>query len=137
MKNKQMIFKILIILSLVILLTACGSKNDDYELMTLDDIKENIQYQEFTLLKLDIPYSMISRIAVNQAGYEIGNSGDKIYIYEYKSNKKLKEDKTKIHNYFNGQSIPPIIMSKYNISLVYMKKDKNEYEIENKILKVF
>ncbi|WP_270168601.1 hypothetical protein [Paenibacillus sp. SYP-B4298] len=137
MKNKQMIFKILIIFSLVILLTACGSKNGDYELMTLEDIKENIQYQELTLLKLDIPYSMISRVAVNQAGYEIGNSGDKIYIYEYKSNEKLKEDKTKIHNNFNGQSIPPIIMSNYNICLVYMKKDKNEYEIENKILKAF
>ncbi|MNP72212.1 hypothetical protein D3C76_1687150 [compost metagenome] len=80
----------------------------------------------------------MSTKAENQAGYEISSSGDKIYIYEYNNSKILNDDRVEIHNNLNDFSNQnsPIEMGSNNIYMIYLKKDSNAFEIENKILKV-
>lgn len=127
-------------LCLVVLLTACSNnRNSIQELKTVEKITDNILSQGLLLSLIDIPEEIISTEAVEQVGYEIGDSGDKVFIYEYKDNKKtLQTDSTTIHNNLNRvtQANPPLLINGQNISIIYMKKEKNNYEIENKILKV-
>lgn len=137
MNKKQIVIMIIVIFMLAIV-SACSNKNSNQELKTLNDIKHNIEAEGLSISSIDIPSELISTKAENQAAYEVGNSGDKIFIYEYNDSKILNEDKSKIHNNFNGFSTPntPIEMVNYNIYMIYLKKDKNVFEIENKILRV-
>jgi len=138
LKIKKMTLKILLSLCLVSIITSCGNEGYSYELMTLEKVKNNILDQEVSISIIDIPNEIISTEAENQAGYEIGDSGDRIFIYEYKNNKTMQKDSNKIHNNLNEISLPntPLIMTAHNVFIIYIKKEKEDYEIENKILQV-
>jgi hypothetical protein len=136
--NKKQIVVITMVIFMLAIVTACSNKNSNQELKTLDDIKQNIEAEGLSISSVDIPSELISTKAENQAGYEIGNSGDEIFIYEYNNSEILNEDRTKIHNNLNEFSTPntPIEMVNYNIYMIYLKKDSNSFEIENNILRV-
>ncbi|WP_169506491.1 hypothetical protein [Paenibacillus lemnae] len=106
--------------------------------MTLEEVKKNILDQDLSISIIDIPNQIISTEAKKQKGYEIRDSRDKVYIYEYINNEALESDNIKIHNNLNGIPLPntPIIMTAHNVLVIYIKNEKEEYEIENKILKV-
>ena len=136
--SKQMITRLLMYSCLLSILTACSNKEYTDERMTLEQVKYNILDQELTLSISDIPKEIISAEAVNQAGFEIGESGDRVYIYEYKNNETLENDSNMIHNYLYQITLPnsPLIMTSYNVIIVYVKTNKYDYEVENKLLQI-
>lgn len=136
--NKKQIVVMTLIFFMLAMVSACSTKNSNQELKTIEDIKQNIEAEGLSISSIDIPNELKSMEAENQIGYEMGNGGDKIYIYEYKSNKVLNEDRKKIHNNLNEFTAPSpsIEMAKYNIYMIYLKEDGNAYEIVNKILRV-
>lgn len=138
LNKKQILLKTVIFISLFTVIAACGNEVSTKEVMTLDQVKSDIQDQALSLSEIEIPKEIISTKIVNQAGFEIGESGDRIYIYEYKNNETLENDNNMIHNNVYQLSMPnsPLIMTSHNVILIYVKKNMDEYDIENKLLQV-
>lgn len=113
LRNIFMIFLLMII-------TACSNNDAFNQLLTIDDIKNNIQAEGLSIKPINIPKLLYSTRAKNQVGYEIDDSGDEVYLYEFSNKKSLETDKVEIHNNLNLVSyrIPPIEGVGNNIYLI-------------------
>ncbi len=136
--GKQMIARLLMCICLLSVIAACSNEEYPDERMTLEQVKNDMLDQALTLSITDIPKEIMSAEAVNQAGFEIGESGDRVFIYEYNSNETLQIDSNMIHNNLYRITLPnsPLIMTNHNVIIVYVKADKDSYDIENKLLQV-
>lgn|GEM_PF-5526214 len=130
---------ILFVFVVLALISACSSKQPSQQLLSINEVKQSIEAENVLITSIDIPNELKSNAAEVQEGYLIEGSGDKLFIYQYKDHQTLSEDKHKIHNQLNEfTTLNPLIqMTKSNMYMIYVKMDKDAYDIENKILKVF
>lgn len=137
--NVKSIFVMLAFCMMLTLLSACNGKQANEPLISIAEVKQGIEAEKLHLTTIDIPDELKSSDVEKQEGYEIKESGDKLFIYQYKDAEALQKDRSKLHNeiYKFSAPNPPMQITKSNVSMIYWKKDKNAYDIENKIRAVF
>ena len=131
--NKIIVFALIVFL--LIISTACNTnENKPIELLTIEDIINNIKSEGLSIKSIEIPKKLYSTHAKKQAGFEIDMSGDVIFIYEYTNGRTMDKDTVNIHNNLNGVKAKnnPLELSGNNICIIYLKNNKEEYEIEIK-----
>ncbi|MEI7026545.1 hypothetical protein [Paenibacillus sp. y28] len=117
---------------MVLLLSACDGRGDYYRhslTQTVDSIKQqDIAVQE---MKKGLFYS---EYAKEQAAYEVKDSQNIIVIYTFDKRRGQQKDSGLIHNYYNehyGSSA--MSYHKENIIVVFVKKDTQLFEVENRL----